>query len=134
MFVTVTPAGAFVALSAKAFQSDLQYLMAVSMLPVAAWLSAKWFVPFFGEKIQLSAYEYLERRFGLGGANLRQPCFPHCPELLAPSRHAALEREALPLPFGACQILPSAFGGNIGNNGAITVAPLATSARCTSEQ
>lgn len=66
MFATVISSWAFLALPAKAFSSDLQYLLAVSGLPVAAWISVRWFVPFFRERIRLSAYEYLERRFGLG--------------------------------------------------------------------
>lgn len=66
MFATVISSWAFLALPAKAFQSDLVSLMTVSTLPVAAWIAARWFVPFFREKIKLSAYEYLEQRFGLG--------------------------------------------------------------------
>jgi SSS family solute:Na+ symporter len=66
MFATVISSWAFLALPAKSFQSDLQYLMAVSTLPLAAWIGARWFVPFFRNRIRLSAYEYLERRFGLG--------------------------------------------------------------------
>lgn len=66
MFATVISSWAFLALPAKAFQSDLQSLMIVSTLPVSAWIAARWFVPLFREKIKLSAYEYLEHRFGLG--------------------------------------------------------------------
>lgn len=66
MFATVISSWAFLALPAKSFQSDLQYLMAVSALPIAAWIGARWFVPFFRNRIRLSAYEYLERRFGIG--------------------------------------------------------------------
>lgn len=65
MFATIISSWAFLALPAKSFQSDLQYLMAISTLPIAAWIGVRWFVPFFREKIKLSAYEYLERRFGL---------------------------------------------------------------------
>lgn len=66
MFATVISSWSFLALPAKAFQSDLQSLMTVSLLPVAAWITARWFVPLFRERIRLSAYEYLERRFGIG--------------------------------------------------------------------
>jgi len=65
MFATVISSWAFLALPAKSFQTDLQYLTAVSALPLAAWIGARWFVPFFRDRIRLSAYEYLERRFGL---------------------------------------------------------------------
>lgn len=66
MFATVISSWAFLALPAKAFQSDLQSLLTISMLPVAAWITARWFVPLFRDRIRLSAYEFLERRFGLG--------------------------------------------------------------------
>lgn len=66
MFATVISSWAFLALPAKAFQSDLQSLMTIALLPVAAWICVRWFVPLFRERIRLSAYEYLERRFGLG--------------------------------------------------------------------
>lgn len=66
IFATITSSWAFLALPAKAFASDLQYLMVISAVPVAAWISARWIVPLFREKIRLSAYEYLERRFGTG--------------------------------------------------------------------
>jgi solute:Na+ symporter, SSS family len=66
LFATIISSWAFLALPAKAFQSDLQYLMAIGAVPVAAWFGVRWFVPFFRDRIKLSAYEYLERRFGLG--------------------------------------------------------------------
>ncbi|MSU50288.1 MAG: hypothetical protein EXS37_14580 [Opitutus sp.] len=66
MFATIISSWAFLALPAKAFQSDLQYLMAISAIPLAAWISVRWIVPFFRERIRLSAYEFLEHRFGLG--------------------------------------------------------------------
>jgi len=66
MFATITSSWAFLALPAKAFASDLQYLMVVSAIPIAAWISVRWIVPLFRERIRLSAYEYLEQRFGLG--------------------------------------------------------------------
>lgn len=65
MFASMTSSWAFLALPAKAFFSDVTYLMAISALPFAAWLGARWFVPFFREKIGLSAYEFLETRFGV---------------------------------------------------------------------
>lgn len=66
MFATIISSWAFLALPAKAFQSDLRYLMAISAIPIAAWISVRWIVPLFRERIRLSAYEYLEHRFGAG--------------------------------------------------------------------
>jgi solute:Na+ symporter, SSS family len=65
MFATIISSWAFLALPGKAFQSDLQYLMAVSAIPIAAWISVRWMVPLFRGRINLSVYEFLERRFGL---------------------------------------------------------------------
>ena len=66
MFATIISSWAFLALPAKAFQSDLRYLMAISAIPLAAWIAVRWIVPMFRQKIRLSAYEFLERRFGTG--------------------------------------------------------------------
>jgi SSS family solute:Na+ symporter len=66
MFASMTSSWAFLALPAKAFATDLSYLMAVAALPIAALLGSRYFVPFFREKIGLTAYEFLEARFGAG--------------------------------------------------------------------
>ena len=65
MFATILSTWAFLALPGKGFQSNLQYLMAVSMVPLAAWVSARWIVPIFRERVKLSAYQYLHDRFGV---------------------------------------------------------------------
>jgi solute:Na+ symporter, SSS family len=69
MFATIISSWAFLALPAKSFQTDLQYLMAISAIPAAAWIAARWIVPLFREKVRLSAYEFLEHRFD-GAARL----------------------------------------------------------------
>jgi len=66
MFASMTSSWAFLALPAKAFFSNLSYLMAIAALPFAAWCGAAFFVPFFREKIGFTAYEFLEARFGVG--------------------------------------------------------------------
>lgn len=65
MFATIISSWAFIALPGKAFKNDLQYLMVIVTIPVSTFLAAKYLIPLFREKIQLSAYEYLEKRFGL---------------------------------------------------------------------
>ena len=64
MFATIISSWAFLALPGKAFGSDMQYLMAVAAVPVVTWISVRWIIPLFRGKIRLSAYEYLETRFG----------------------------------------------------------------------
>ncbi|MGH8018349.1 MAG: sodium:solute symporter family transporter [Opitutaceae bacterium] len=66
MFATIISSWAFLALPGKAWESDLQYLMVVSLVPVATWVAAWWVIPLFRQRIRLSAYEYLEHRFGTG--------------------------------------------------------------------
>ena len=64
MFATIISSWAFIALPGKAFQNDLQYLMVISTLPISVIISTRFLIPLFREKIGLSAYEYLEKRFG----------------------------------------------------------------------
>jgi SSS family solute:Na+ symporter len=65
MFATIISSWAFIALPGKSFKNDLQYLMTISTLPISTYIAVKFLIPLFREKIKLSAYEYLERRFGL---------------------------------------------------------------------
>jgi len=65
MFATVISSWAFLALPGKAFAADLQYLMTIASLPLSTLLATWLLIPLFRAKIRLSAYEYLERRFGL---------------------------------------------------------------------
>lgn len=48
--------------------------------------------------------------------------YPACRAMLEPSLRASLDREALPIPAAACQILPSELGETIGSHGAIAAA------------
>lgn len=48
--------------------------------------------------------------------------FPQCRRLLEPAMYAVIEAEALPLPRGACEIVPAALGDTIGSHGAIAAA------------
>jgi len=65
MFATIISSWSFIALPGKSFKNDLQYLMTISLIPVCTFFAVKYLIPLFRNKIQLSAYEYLERRFGL---------------------------------------------------------------------
>lgn len=75
MFATIISSWSFIALPGKAFKNDLQYLMTISLIPVCTIFAVRFLIPLFRDKIQLSAYEYLERRFGLPArVYLRRPC------------------------------------------------------------
>lgn len=65
MFATIISSWAFIALPGKSFKDDLQYLMTISTLPIVTILATRFLIPLFRNKIKLSAYEYLEQRFGL---------------------------------------------------------------------
>ena len=65
MFATIISSWAFIALPGKAFKNDLQYLLVISTVTVSVIITVRFFIPLFREKIGLSAYEYLEKRFGL---------------------------------------------------------------------
>lgn len=66
MFATIISSWAFMALPGRGFMGGIGYLLAITMAPVTAWITARWVVAFFRREVRLSAYEYLERRFGAG--------------------------------------------------------------------
>jgi len=65
LFATVISSWTYIALPGKSFKDDLQYLMTISTLPFVTMLTTRFLIPLFRNKIKLSAYEFLEHRFGL---------------------------------------------------------------------
>jgi SSS family solute:Na+ symporter len=65
IFATIISSWAFLALPGKSFKDDMQYLLTIASIPVAVLIAVFFVIPVFRQKIKLSAYEYLERRFGL---------------------------------------------------------------------
>ncbi len=65
IFATIISSWAFLALPGKSFKNDMQYLMTIVSIPITVLIATSFFIPLFRKKIRLSAYEYLERRFGL---------------------------------------------------------------------
>jgi len=65
IFATIISSWTFLAIPGKSFKMDMQYLMTISTIPLSALIAVFFIIPIFRNKIQLSAYEYLERRFGL---------------------------------------------------------------------
>ena len=70
----------------------------------------------FGEALAILIDLFNPERIVLGGL------FPAARDLLEPTLNAAVEREALPIPRGACQILPAELGETIGSHGAVAAA------------
>jgi SSS family solute:Na+ symporter len=65
IFGTYLSSISFLALPGKAYVTDWTVLAFALSLPVAAWAAARWFVPLYRSTRDVSAYAYLERRFGL---------------------------------------------------------------------
>jgi SSS family solute:Na+ symporter len=54
----------FLANPGKAYASDWRPFVFSLTLPLACWVAARWFIPLYRSRIQTTAYEHLERRFG----------------------------------------------------------------------
>ncbi|MHC4666013.1 MAG: sodium:solute symporter family protein [Planctomycetota bacterium] len=65
IFATIISSWAFLALPGKSFKDDMQYLLTIAPIPLTVLIAVLFIIPVFRQKIKLSAYEYLERRFGL---------------------------------------------------------------------
>jgi len=65
IFGTYLSSISFLALPGKAYVSNWNAFVFSLSLPVAAWVAVKWFVPLYRSTRDISAYAYLERRFGI---------------------------------------------------------------------
>jgi len=54
----------FLALPGKAFDSNWGFFVFSLTLPLAAWIAARYFVPFYRKSGEVSSYHHLENRFG----------------------------------------------------------------------
>jgi SSS family solute:Na+ symporter len=64
---TMIGTGTFVGLPGTSFQKGLILLLPHALLLVVLVFVAKFIVPFYRRVVQMSAYEYIGKRFGLGG-------------------------------------------------------------------
>ncbi|MFQ5962324.1 MAG: sodium:solute symporter [Candidatus Methylomirabilales bacterium] len=64
IFGTYLSSISFLALPGKAYAADWTALAFALSLPLAAWAAARWFIPLYRSTRDVSAYAYLERRFG----------------------------------------------------------------------
>ena len=65
IFGTYLSSISFLALPGKAFNSNWSAFAFSLSLPIAAYAAVRWFVPLYRASGDISAYAYLERRFGL---------------------------------------------------------------------
>ena len=64
---TIIGTGTFVGHPGTSYQKGLILLLPHMLLPVVLLFVAKFIVPFYRRVVRMSAYEYIGRRFGLGG-------------------------------------------------------------------
>ncbi len=65
IFGTYLSSISFLALPGKAYSSNWSILAFALSLPIAAYVATRWFIPLYRSTRDISAYAYLERRFGL---------------------------------------------------------------------
>ena len=65
IFGTYLSSISFLALPGKAYMDNWSAFAFSLSLPIATWIAVKWFVPLYRATRDVSAYAYLERRFGL---------------------------------------------------------------------
>ncbi len=75
IFGTYVSSISFLALPGKAYASNWNAFVFSLAIPLAAWVSVKWFVPFYRKAGALSSYEHLERRFGPWARTYAVLCF-----------------------------------------------------------
>jgi SSS family solute:Na+ symporter len=64
IFGTYVSSISFLAIPGKAFVSNWNPLAFSLALPLATWIAVRWFVPFYRQAGEISAYNHLEHRFG----------------------------------------------------------------------
>ncbi len=64
IFATYVSSISFLALPGNAYISNWNSLVFSLSIPVATWIAVKWFVPFYRNIASVSAYSFLEEKFG----------------------------------------------------------------------
>ena len=75
IFATQVSSISFLALPAKAFLSNWNCFVLTLTIPIAAFVAARWFVPFYRRSTSVSAYTFLEERFGPWARIYASLCF-----------------------------------------------------------
>jgi SSS family solute:Na+ symporter len=64
IFGTYLSSNTFIGVTGKAYGTNWNYFIFSLTLPLAAWIAARFFVPFYRKSGFISAYEHMEYRFG----------------------------------------------------------------------
>lgn len=75
IFATLVSSISFLALPAKAFLTNWNCYVLTLTIPIAATVAAVWFVPFYRKSQSVSAYTFLEERFGTWARIYTSACF-----------------------------------------------------------
>jgi len=65
----------FLALPGKAYATNWNAFVFSLSLPLAAWIAARWVVPYYRDSTEVSAYSHLERRFGTWARVYASTCY-----------------------------------------------------------
>lgn len=65
----------FLANPGKAYGGNWNVLVFALSLPIAAWAATRWYVPFFRQSGEVSAYQHLEHRFGAWARTYGVVCY-----------------------------------------------------------
>ncbi|TWU27718.1 sodium:solute symporter [Bythopirellula polymerisocia] len=75
IFGTYLSSNTFLGVPGKAYGSNWNALVFSLSLPLAAWLATRFFVPFYRQSGEISAYQHLERRFGTWARTYAVVCY-----------------------------------------------------------
>ena len=75
LFGTYLSSNTFVGVPGSAYASNWNAFVFSLSLPIAAWIAARYFVPFYRNTGEISAYTHLERRFGRWARTYATVCY-----------------------------------------------------------
>jgi len=75
IFGTYVSSISFLALPGKAFGGNWNPFVFSLSIPLATWIAARWFVPFYRRNGEVSAYHHLEARFGAWARTYAVVCY-----------------------------------------------------------
>ena len=75
IFGTYLSSNTFLGNPGKAYGGNFNAYVFTLSLPIAAWIAAKFFVPFYRRSGEISAYHHLEHRFGLWARTYAMLCY-----------------------------------------------------------
>ncbi|MAI30152.1 MAG: sodium:solute symporter [Planctomycetaceae bacterium TMED240] len=75
IFGTYLSSNTFLGNPGKAYGGNFNAYLFTLSLPLAVWIAAKYFVPFYRKHGQISAYQHLEDRFGLWARTYAMLCY-----------------------------------------------------------